>query len=173
MSIRSGKKFVQKLYVGGKPVRAVYAGRFKVWPDDAVRRHELRTPSWEWRVGNRTVEVHDDAYGGPDGTLVIDACLAESGDDAKLVFSKLERVGVNGSGTVMTSETVAVRDLTLDIDAPATRNLDIALYAAGSEIFIGFRKDDYSYPAEFNGVITISDSRSEARIIIYLSLELL
>lgn len=173
MSIRRGKKFVQKLYVGGKPVRAVYAGRFKVWPDDAVRRHELRTPSWEWRVGNRTVEVHDDAYGGPDGTLVIDACLAESGDDAKLVFSKLERVGVNGSGTVMTSETVAVRDLTLDIDAPATRNLDIALYAAGAEIFIGFRKDDYSYPAEFNGVITISDSRSEARIIIYLSLELL
>lgn len=173
MSIRSGKKFVQKLYVGGKPVRAVYAGRIKVWPDDAVRRHELRTPSWEWRVGNRTVEVHDDAYGGSDGTLMIDACLAESGDDAKLVFSKLERVGVNGSGTVMTSETVAVRDLTLDIDAPATRNLDIALYAAGSEIFIGFRKDDYSYPAEFNGVITISDSRSEARIIIYLSLELL
>lgn len=173
MSIRSGKKFVQKLYVGGKPVRAVYAGRIKVWPDDAVRRHELRTPSWEWRVGNRTVEVHDDAYGGPDGTLMIDACLAESGDDAKLVFSKLERVGVNGSGAVMTSETVAVRDLTLDIDAPATRNLDIALYAAGSEIFVGFRKDDYSYPAEFNGVITISDSRSEARIIIYLSLELL
>ena len=172
MSIRSGNKFVQKLYVGGKPVRAVYAGRFKVWPDDTVRRHELRTPSWEWRVGNRTVEIHDDAYGGPDGTLVIDACLAESGDDAKLVFSKLERVGVNGSGTVMTSETVAVRDLTLDIDAPATRNLDIALYAAGAE-FIGFRKDDYSYPAEFNGVITISDSRSEARIIIYLSLELL
>ena len=163
MSIRSGNKFVQKLYVGGKPVRAVYAGRFKVWPDDTVRRHELRTPSWEWRVGNRTVEIHDDAYGGPDGTLVIDACLAESGDDAKLVFSKLERVGVNGSGTVMTSETVAVRDLTLDI----------ALYAAGAEIFIGFRKDDYSYPAEFNGVITISDSRSEARIIIYLSLELL
>lgn len=173
MSIRSGKKFVQKLYVGGKPVRAVYAGRFKVWPDDAVRRHELRTPSWEWRVGNRTVEVHDDAYGGPDGTLMIDACLVESGDDAKLVFSKLERVGVNGSGTVMTSETVAARDLTLDIGAPATRNLDIALYTAGSEIFIGFRKDDYSYPAEFNGVITISDSRSEARIIIYLSLELL
>ncbi len=89
------------------------------------------------------------------------------------MFSKRERVGVNGSGTVMTSETVAARDLTLDIGAPATRNLDIALYTAGSEIFIGFRKDDYSYPAEFNGVITISDSRSEARIIIYLSLELL
>lgn len=174
MSIRSGNKFVQKLYVGSKPVRAIYAGRVKVWPNDTVERYELRVPSWEWYVGNNKTEPESEyAWGESDGTLTIEGRLLELGDEMRIVFPKIERVAISESGAVITTEIINARDLSLTLYDSINRNLDIAIYAGnGSEIFIGLRKDEYDAQAQFDGVITISDNLSEAQIIIYLYLEL-
>ncbi len=135
--------------------------------------NELRPSTWDWYAGNSLVQANESSYRETDGTLIIEASVQDRGDDARLLFPTLERVTVNSNGTVISSETVDARDLTLDSSDSRAGNFDIQLYnVSGTSIFIGFRKDDYNQPAGFEGTIMLYDDRSDAKIKIILDLTL-